>query len=109
VPHAKAEFEFYTINMDLSGLNDVDLNEERSTRLYKMLNVGELDIFIDSIADDNKKVANTFGNNIYRRTGVNAFVNLKKQRRRIRLRLLKKPLKLKKIRLRSKKTLWWHL
>ena len=78
VPHAKARFEYYTINMDLSGLNDVDLNEERSTRLYKMLNVGELDYFIDSIAKDNQKVANVFGNNIYRRTGVNAFGNVEK-------------------------------
>ncbi|XLS30612.1 LptF/LptG family permease [Flavobacteriaceae bacterium M23B6Z8] len=75
LPHAKAQFEYYTINMDLSGLNDVDLNEEKSTRLYKMLNVGELDYFIDSIAKDNQKVASTFGNNIYRRTGVNAFVD----------------------------------
>ncbi len=77
-PHAKVEFKFYTINMDLSGLNDVDLDEEKSTRLYKMLNVGELDYFIDSISKDNKRVANTFGNNIYRRTGVNAFVNIEK-------------------------------
>lgn len=77
VPHAKAAFEYYTINMDISGINDVDLNEERSTRLYKMLNVVELDFFIDSIADDNKKIASVFGNNIYRRTGVNAFIDLK--------------------------------
>lgn len=75
VPHAKAKFEYYTINMDLSGLNDVDLTEEKSTRLYKMLNVGELDYFIDSIAKDNEKVASTFGNNIYRRTGVSAFTD----------------------------------
>jgi lipopolysaccharide export system permease protein len=103
VPHAKAEFEFYTINMDLSGLNDVDLNEERSTRLYKMLNVGELDIFIDSIADDNKKVANTFGNNIYRRTGVNAFVNLKKTAPEDTLEVTKETPEIKKDTLEVKK------
>ena len=73
LPHAKAKFEFYTINMDLRGLNDVDLSEERSNRLYKMLNVNELSYFIDSIGDDNRKVTNNFGENVYRRSGILAF------------------------------------
>ncbi|MCF8716311.1 LptF/LptG family permease [Joostella atrarenae] len=68
-PHAKASFDRYTIFMDLSELNNVDLEEEKVKNTFKMLNVTELDYAIDSIKKDNKKIYTNFGENVYKRTG----------------------------------------
>ncbi len=68
-PHAKAKFEFYTLNMDLSEVNDVDLEDE-SYNTYKMYNVGELGVLIDSIEDHNSTAIYNFGDNIYKRSGI---------------------------------------
>ncbi|WP_340074174.1 LptF/LptG family permease [Leptobacterium sp. I13] len=82
-PHAKAHFEYYTINVDLRELNNVDLNEEKYTNLYKMLNVKELGFFIDSITIDNRQISNSFGTNIYSRMGLNPTLkNIKKNKRK---------------------------
>jgi lipopolysaccharide export system permease protein len=68
-PFAKAHFEAYTIFMDLSELNNIDLEEEKVKNTFKMLNVSELDYAIDSLARDNDKIFTNFGENIYKRTG----------------------------------------
>jgi len=56
-PHAKSTFEKYTINVDLSKINDVDFEKQDVTSKYSMLNVKELNYSIDSL---NKKEANNF-------------------------------------------------
>ena len=68
-PFAKAHFETYTIFMDLSELNNIDLEEEKVKNTFKMLNVSELDYAIDSLAKDNEKIFTNFGENIFKRTG----------------------------------------
>ena len=68
-PHAKAEFEVYTINVDLSEMNNVDLDEE-SYNTYKMYNVSELGYLIDSIEENNSTTVRNFSDNIYKRTGI---------------------------------------
>ncbi|MBC9794804.1 LptF/LptG family permease [Sinomicrobium weinanense] len=68
-PHAKAKFEIYTMNVDLSELNDVDFEDE-SYNTYKMYNVTELDYLIDSIAQNNSTTVRNFSDNIYKRTGI---------------------------------------
>ncbi|MCM5663614.1 LptF/LptG family permease [Galbibacter mesophilus] len=68
-PFAKASFEKYTIFMDLSNLNNVDLEEEKVKNTFKMLNVSELDYAIDSLEKDNQKIFTNFGENVYKRTG----------------------------------------
>ena len=92
-PHAKAYFETYTINVDLSKLNDVDLEKSNVDNLYRMLNVSELNYYIDSINVDNKKVVNGFGENIYRRTGITTFVpnpNLEEEVKKEKEKIVKK-------------------
>lgn len=69
-PFTKAYFETYTIFMDLSELNNVDLEEEKVKNTFKMLNVSELDYAIDSLENDNEKIFTNFGENIFKRTGV---------------------------------------
>ena len=50
-PFAKSEFEKYTINVDLSQVNDVDLEEKKITSKYDMLAVGDLSYTIDSLIE----------------------------------------------------------
>lgn len=68
-PHAKAYFDSYTMFMDLSKLNDVDLGKNDIKNSYKMLKVNELDYAIDSIHTAHKKIFTNFGENIFKRTG----------------------------------------
>ncbi|UOB17760.1 LptF/LptG family permease [Abyssalbus ytuae] len=64
-PHAKAHFETYTMNIDLSELNDVDLEKENISNTYKMLNIQELKYTADSLEKDYSKIVTNFGNSIY--------------------------------------------
>jgi lipopolysaccharide export system permease protein len=75
-PFTKANFKTYTINKDLSDLNDVDLDEERDVSTDKMKNISRLTKDIDSLQEDNVKLVTAFSKNIVGRMG--AFVPLKK-------------------------------
>ena len=48
-PHAKSSFEKYTMNIDLSVLNKVDLNEKGNVTSYKMLKISQLRKVVDSL------------------------------------------------------------
>ncbi|WP_411030534.1 LptF/LptG family permease [Spongiimicrobium sp. 3-5] len=68
-PFAKSNFENYTMNIDISGLNDVDMNEERDINTDKMKNISRLTKDIDSLKKDNIKVVKAFSKNINNRMG----------------------------------------
>ncbi|TPV33240.1 YjgP/YjgQ family permease [Paucihalobacter ruber] len=65
-PHAKSAFDTYIINVDLEGLNNVDLEEKSFTDRYNMLDVKGLRYTIDSLyevkSSDKKSLANTMYN-----------------------------------------------
>lgn len=63
-PFAKGTFEKYTMNIDLSEFNNVDLEEERDTRTEKMKNVSRLRKDIDSLKKDNLRIVRAFSKNI---------------------------------------------
>ncbi|MEK6153659.1 LptF/LptG family permease [Flavobacteriaceae bacterium 3-367] len=71
-PFTKANFETYTMNIDISGLNDVDLEEERDVSTDKMKNIFRLSNDMDSLKKDNLKIVRAFSKNISNRMG--AFV-----------------------------------
>jgi lipopolysaccharide export system permease protein len=75
-PFTKANFKTYTINKDLSDLNDVDLDEERDVSTDKMKNISRLTKDIDSLREDNVKLVTAFSKNIVGRMG--AFIPVKK-------------------------------
>ncbi|MDO6602087.1 LptF/LptG family permease [Arenibacter palladensis] len=75
-PFTKANFRTYTINKDLSDLNDVDLDEERDVSTDKMKNISRLTKDIDSLKEDNVRLVTAFSKNIVGRMG--AFVPMKK-------------------------------
>ncbi len=73
-PFAKADFETYTMNIDLSGFNNVDLEEERDLRTEKMKNISRLRKDIDSLNQDNLRRVTSFSKAMSQRLG--AFVAL---------------------------------
>lgn len=69
-PFAKSAFEEYIINVDLEGLNDVDLEDKSLDNRYSMLNVKELNYTIDSLIEDKGKEFQEISNTLYNRTSI---------------------------------------
>ncbi|MCK5402441.1 MAG: LptF/LptG family permease [Flavobacteriaceae bacterium] len=67
-PNAKSTFEKYTINVDLSKINEVDFEKQDYTTKYSMLGIKDLNTTIDTLliikTDDYK----TLAENMYNRT-----------------------------------------
>ena len=68
-PFAKSEFETYTINIDISELNDQDLEEDQNITTDKMKNVFRLVKDIDSLGKNNVEKVEAFSKNITSRMG----------------------------------------
>lgn len=70
IPFAKASFKTDIINIDLTKLNNVNMNDESVTNTDSMLSVGELSYTLDSLNKMFKKDVISFTENIYPRTGI---------------------------------------
>lgn len=68
-PFAKSEFEIYIKNIDISDLNNQDLEAESDVTTDKMKNVSRLRKDIDSLYDNNVNQVNAFSKNITARMG----------------------------------------
>jgi lipopolysaccharide export system permease protein len=73
-PFSKTTFSKYTVNMDLSKLNNVDIDANASGT-NKMLTVNDLRYTIDSLNGSYKKEKISFAENIHSRSGINNLVN----------------------------------
>jgi lipopolysaccharide export system permease protein len=69
-PFAKSEFKKYTINVDLSEINNIDLDEKQITSKYDMLGIKELDYTIDSLVQKKSDTYQEFSSNIYNRSAI---------------------------------------
>jgi len=67
-PFAKADFERYVINMDISGLVNMDLDSENYDNMDGLLNVSELRYTIDSLKIELENEQNSVLDNIIFRT-----------------------------------------
>lgn len=67
VPFAKSSFKEYTLNIDLTKLNETDNNDEDITS-EKMLNINELSYTIDSLQTNYDKDVVSFSDNILQRS-----------------------------------------
>jgi lipopolysaccharide export system permease protein len=70
LPFAKSYFKQYNINIDLSKLNNVDLDKDVSPNSDNMLNVIELNYTIDSLTINYEKEVNSVAENAYNRMNV---------------------------------------
>ncbi|NOY47600.1 MAG: YjgP/YjgQ family permease [Chlorobi bacterium] len=67
-PQVKSTFEKYTLNIDLSKINNVDLDKKDVSNKYTMYNTKQLDYTIDSLKVDEKKNYNDLAFAMYSRT-----------------------------------------
>ncbi len=70
-PFAKSQFDEYTINIDLSNFNKVDLGDENYSNSSKMLKISELTIEMDSLSNDFNRSSYNFRKSIAARQGLN--------------------------------------
>ena len=80
-PMTRSYFEKYTINIDLSELNNKDLDEKNITDKYNMLNISDLNYSIDSLKTSLDKDYTDFANSLYNRSNLpvlNAGIKAKK-------------------------------
>ena len=74
-PHARVAFEKYTMNIDLSEFNQVDFSEEKFKNTYKMQNINQLELSIDSLETKYATEVSGFTSSFYNRTGVTNIKN----------------------------------
>ncbi|WP_111659270.1 LptF/LptG family permease [Olleya aquimaris] len=80
-PFVKSEFKKHIMNIDLSELNNIDLDEKNIDNKYTMLNVAELNYTIDSLKTQRNNVVKEFSKSLYSRTNLetlNLTINPKK-------------------------------
>jgi len=83
-PFAKSEFETYTINVDLSQINNVDLEQKQITSKYDMLSIADLSYTIDSLKIKDKDRYSDFAQNMYERSNLTELLDKKKAKNRQR-------------------------
>ncbi len=69
-PHAKSYFETYTINVDIEGLNEVDIDDKSYDNRYNMLDVSALKYTIDSLYIKKGEQEQNFSNTLYNRSAI---------------------------------------
>jgi len=68
-PFSKTQFEKYAINIDLTELNDRDVDKENKLSSHNMYNVSELVVEIDTLSQDFNESVVRFADNMYFRSG----------------------------------------
>ena len=67
-PMTKSHFKKYTINVDLSNLNNVDLEQKDISDKYNMLNIRDLSYTIDTLRVDKDNNIKELASNLYNRS-----------------------------------------
>ena len=70
VPFAKSSFKKYVINIDLSKLNQVDVDDASVNNTNTMLNLSELNYTLDSLQKNRNSDILSFSENINQRIGI---------------------------------------
>jgi lipopolysaccharide export system permease protein len=78
LPFAQSSFKKYTLNIDLSQLNKVDVDENNSNSSNTMLTITELNYTLDSLQKNMKTEVLSFSENNNLRTGIATIVPTKK-------------------------------
>ena len=65
MPFTKSNFKDYTVNIDISALDNVDLEEERYKKDYEMLSIKQLNYYLDSLKKPFDNFIDVKANNFY--------------------------------------------
>jgi lipopolysaccharide export system permease protein len=82
MPFAKSSFKKYIINIDLSKLNKVDVNNQSIANTNTMLNVSELNYTLDSLHKNLKTDIISFSENMNQRITIPKDTKIKKLKKR---------------------------
>ncbi len=72
-PFAKSYFDEYSINIDLTELNNKDVDKENNLNNQNMYNISELRVEIDSLSNSYSTDIESYTKNMYYRSGVEKF------------------------------------
>lgn len=72
-PFAKSFFDEYAINIDLTELNNKDIDKENNLNNQNMYNISELRVEIDSLSDSYSKDIALYTKSMYFRSGAEKF------------------------------------
>ncbi|MDR6968144.1 lipopolysaccharide export system permease protein [Flavobacterium arsenatis] len=78
LPFTKTSFKKYIMNLDLSQLNKVDVDDEKVANTNTMLNINELRYTLDSLSTNYDNDLISFTENIHLRTGITNHQSQKK-------------------------------
>ncbi len=70
IPFAKSAFKKYTMNLDLTQLNQVNPEEQVTTGTNTMLNISELSYTLDSLSSNYEKEVVSYAENLHSRSGI---------------------------------------
>ncbi len=73
LPFVKSYLDKYTINIDLTEINNIDLEEQKEINSSGMYTIGELIPAIDTLSTNFSADIKTFANTMYYRSGVGDF------------------------------------
>nr|WP_262898424.1 LptF/LptG family permease [Aequorivita echinoideorum] len=73
MPFAKSYFDEYSINIDLTELNNKDVDKENNLNNQNMYKISELRVEIDSLSQSYSKDIESYASNMYMRSGVGRF------------------------------------
>ncbi|MEO8934994.1 MAG: LptF/LptG family permease, partial [Xanthomarina sp.] len=74
-PMTKSYFKKYTINVDLSNLNNIDLEQKDISDQYNMLNIKDLSYTIDTLKIDKTNNIKELASNLYTRSNLSIINN----------------------------------
>lgn len=77
MPFIKNHFEEYRFNIDLSGLNKVDLDDEQYNNAATMLNISELRVTLDSLSENFNQDRVNMYNTLASRNGIERILTKK--------------------------------
>ncbi len=69
-PYAKSYFEEYIINVDITGFNDIDMDDQSYDNRYNIFNVSDLNYKIDSLYIKKDEAQENFSKTLYKRTSI---------------------------------------
>lgn len=78
-PFAKSYFDEYSINIDLTELNNKDIDKENNLNNQNMYNISELRVEIDSLSESYSTDIQSYTKNMYYRSGVEKFKEYQKE------------------------------
>jgi lipopolysaccharide export system permease protein len=72
-PFAKVYFDEYTLNIDLTELNNKDVDKENNLSNHNMYKISELFVEIDSLSQGFSSDIKAFSDNMYYRSGISKY------------------------------------